>query len=99
MKWWSGEGSGDAFLPNPLDPGPDRVTYGAWARLLNFKADHRKVIIGDDGKGGMAGIITSANPHDASSQHSNVGLKLSGPALAPLYESELAIAADAGWMG
>ncbi len=98
MSWW-GDGSGDAYLPNPLDAGPERVTIGAWARLLNFKADHRKVIIGDDGKGGITGIVTSANPHDASSAHSNVALKLSGAALAPLLESELAIAADAGWSG
>src|SRR5688572_5514564 len=99
MKWWSGDGSGEASLPNPLDAGPDQVSLGAWARLLNFKADHRKVIIGDDGKGGITGIVTSANPHDASSLHSNVALKLSGAALAPLLDSELAIAADAGWSG
>jgi phosphatidylserine/phosphatidylglycerophosphate/cardiolipin synthase-like enzyme len=99
MSWWSGDGSGEASLPNPLDAGPDRVTFGAWARLLNFKANHRKVIIGDDGKGGMTGIVTSANPHDASSRHSNVALKLAGAALKPLLDSELAIAADAGWHG
>jgi phosphatidylserine/phosphatidylglycerophosphate/cardiolipin synthase-like enzyme len=99
MRWWTTDGSGEAYLPNPLDAGPDRVTIGAWARLLNFKADHRKVIIGDDGIGGITGIVTSANPHDASSAHSNVALKLSGAALAPLLESELAIAADAGWSG
>ena len=99
MSWWSGDGSGGANLPNPLDAGPDRVTFGAWARLLNFKADHRKVIIGDDGKGGITGIVTSANPHDASSLHSNVGLKLSGAALEPLLDSELALAAEAGWNG
>jgi phosphatidylserine/phosphatidylglycerophosphate/cardiolipin synthase-like enzyme len=84
-------------LPNPLDAGPEEVTFGAWARLINFKADHRKVIVGDDGKGGIAGIITSANPHDASSYHSNVALRLSGAALAPLLASELALAAQAGW--
>ena len=67
-------------------PGPTRSAFGAWARLLNFKADHRKVIIGDDGKGGITGIVTSANPHDASSLHSNVGLKLSGAALSPLLD-------------
>jgi phosphatidylserine/phosphatidylglycerophosphate/cardiolipin synthase-like enzyme len=96
VKWWSGTGeSGD--LPNPLDAGPERVPFGAWARLLNFKADHRKVIIGDDGRGGMTGIVTSANPHDASSLHSNVALKLSGAALEPLLDSEFALAAGAGW--
>jgi phosphatidylserine/phosphatidylglycerophosphate/cardiolipin synthase-like enzyme len=97
VKWWSGGGGGDGDLPNPLDAGPSRVSFGSWARLLNFKADHRKVIIGDDGRGGMTGIVTSANPHDASSLHSNVGVKLSGAALEPLLDSELALAAHAGW--
>jgi phosphatidylserine/phosphatidylglycerophosphate/cardiolipin synthase-like enzyme len=96
-RWWSGDGRGEANLPNPLDAGPDRVTFGAWARLLNFKANHRKVLLGDDGKGGLAGIVTSANAHDASSLHSNVGLRLKGPALLPLLESELALARQAGW--
>ena len=26
------------------------ITFGAWARLVNFKANHRKVIIADDGR-------------------------------------------------
>lgn len=99
MKWWSGDGSGDAFFSNPLDDGPDRVSFGAWARLLNFKADHRKVIIGDDGKGGITGIVTSANPHDASSLNSNVALRVSGSALAPLLASELELARGSGWKG
>ena len=76
MKWWSGDGSGDGWLPNPLAGGPEEVTFGAWARLLNFKANHRKVLIADDGKRRLTGIVTSANPHDASSRHSNVALKL-----------------------
>ncbi|MBC8025727.1 MAG: phospholipase [Steroidobacteraceae bacterium] len=99
MKWWSGDGSGEPSLPNPLESGPDKVSFGAWARLLNFKANHRKVIIGDDGRGGITGVVTSANPHDASSLHSNVGLKINGNALLPLLESELAIAREAGWSG
>jgi hypothetical protein len=98
-RWWSGDGTGDPWLPNPLDAGPDQVSFGAWARLLNFKADHRKVIIGDDGQGGMTGIVTSANPHDASSLHSNVALKVSGGALAALLDSELALARESGWQG
>jgi HKD family nuclease len=97
MKWWSGDGAGDASLPNPLDAGPELVPFGVWARLLNFKANHRKVILGDDGKGGIAGIVTSANAHDASSLHSNVGLRLAGAALSPLLESELSLAREAGW--
>ena len=91
--------AGTPAFRNPLDAGPERVSFGAWARLLNFKANHRKVIIGDDGKGGITGIVTSANPHDASSLHSNVGIKLSGAALSPLLESELALAATRAGAG
>lgn len=97
VKWWAGDGTGEPWLVNPLDAGPDQVSFGAWARLLNFKANHRKVLIADDGKGGITGMVTSANPHDASSRHSNVALRLSGPALQPLLESELALARAAGW--
>ncbi len=99
MRWWSGDGAGEAWLPNPLDAGPAEVSFGAWARLLNFKADHRKVLIGDDGAGGITGIVTSANPHDASSLHSNVALRVSGAAIVPLLESELALARASGWRG
>lgn len=99
MRWWSGDGRGEPRFGNPLDAGPDRVTFGAWARLLNFKANHRKLIVSDDGKGGLTGIITSANAHDASSWHSNVGIQVSGAALLPLLESELALAREAGWVG
>jgi hypothetical protein len=97
MKWWSGDGGGEPWLPNPLDAGPDQVSFGAWARLLNFKADHRKLLLADDGRGGITGIVTSGNPHDASSLHSNVALKVSGAALWPLLESELALARVSGW--
>ena len=99
MRWWSGDGHGEPRFGNPLDAGPDRVTFGAWARLLNFKANHRKLVIGDDGMGGLAGIITSANAHDASSLHSNVGIRVTGAALLPLLESELALARESGWQG
>jgi phosphatidylserine/phosphatidylglycerophosphate/cardiolipin synthase-like enzyme len=99
IAWWSGDGAGEGWLPNPLDDGPSRVSFRSWARLLNFKANHRKVVIGDDGEGGLAGIVSSANPHDASSAHSNVAVRIEGPVLEPLLASELAIARFSGWTG
>ena len=99
IKWWSGDGTGEGWLPNPFDEGPSRVTARSWARLVNFKANHRKVIVGDDGQGSLTGIVSSANPHDASSAHSNVAIKLEGPALQSLVESEVAIARFSGWTG
>jgi len=99
IKWWSGDGTGKGWLPNPFESGPSDVTARSWARLANFKANHRKVIIGDDGSGGLTGIVSSANPHDGSSAHSNVAMKLNGPALQPLLASEMAVARFSGWTG
>ncbi len=99
IRWWSRDGAGHGWLPNPLDDGPSQVTFRAWAKLLNLKADHRKVIIADDGRKGLVGVVSSANPHDASSAHSNLGLAVRGFALLPLLRSELDIAQLSGWRG
>jgi hypothetical protein len=99
IRWWSGDGRGDGWLPNPLAVGPSRVTFRAWARLLNMKANHRKVLIADDGVGGLVGLVGSMNPHDASSAHSNLALQVRGAALEPLLASELAVARFSGWRG
>ena len=99
LSWWSGTGRGKGWLPNPLDEDATDVTFGAWARLANFKANHRKVVIGDDGRGGLTGIVASANPHDGSSAHSNVAARINGSALAPLLASEMAVARFSGWQG
>ena len=101
MNWWDGEATGEGWLPNPLETGPSRVPFRAWARLLNFKANHRKVLIADDGSGSgsLVGIVGSANPHDASSAHSNLALELRGEALRPLLRSEIEVARFSGWRG
>jgi len=99
LSWWSGSGAGKGWLPNPLDEESQDVTFVALARLANFKANHRKVIIGDDGGPGLFGIVGSANPHDASSAHSNVAVRIAGPALAPLMASEMEVARFSGWRG
>lgn len=99
IDWWSGDGAGPGWLPNPLDAGPTQVTFRAWARLLNLKANHRKVLIADDGGTGIVGMVGSANPHDASSAHSNLALQVRGPALLPLLQSELDLARFSGWRG
>jgi phosphatidylserine/phosphatidylglycerophosphate/cardiolipin synthase-like enzyme len=93
--WWPRRGEG--WLPNLLDgAGPD-LKFGALLRLPNFKANHRKVAITSDGAGALVGIVSSGNPHDASSAHSNIALRLRGEALRPLLESELAVARFSGW--
>jgi len=83
LRWW---------LP-PSGP------LGRETRRLNFKADHRKVILADDGQGGLTGIVGSANPLDVQSAWSNVAARVSGGPLGALLESELAIARFSGWRG
>ncbi len=78
------------WLPNPVGDG--RIGFRHWARLLNFKANHRKTLIVDDGDD-YAALVLSANAHDASSAHSNVALKFGGLAVADLFESEQAVLA------
>jgi len=99
LRWWNRDGRGDGWLPNPLDESSQDVTFASLARLANFKANHRKVIIGDDGHGGLTGIVASANPHDGSSAHSNVAARINGPALGPLLASEMEVARFSGWQG
>lgn len=99
VGWWAGDGDGYGWLPNPLDDGPERVTLRSWLTLLNFKANHRKVIAADNGAGGRVAIVTSGNPHDASSAHSNVALEVRGPIAGEIVDSELAIARFSGWDG
>jgi hypothetical protein len=98
LKWWLKQ-SAPGWLPNLLDDGGPKLPAGALARLVNFKANHRKVILTGDGHGSLRGIVGSANPHDASSAHSNVAVVLAGPALRPLLHSELEVAKLSGWTG
>jgi hypothetical protein len=99
IKWWSPSTQGTGSFPNPLDDSDTPLPFGAWAQSLNFKANQRKVVIGDDGGGGLIGIIGSANPHDASGADSNVAARVTGSVLSSLLESELNIARFSGWRG
>jgi phosphatidylserine/phosphatidylglycerophosphate/cardiolipin synthase-like enzyme len=93
FAWWGDFGAQRGWLSNPFDDGPRDVSLAAWLRLLNFKADHRKVLAADDGAGGWMSIVTSANPHDAGSANGNVALQMRGPVAREILRSELAIAA------
>jgi len=80
-------------LPNPLGEG--KVSARSYFKLLNFKANHRKIIIADEGDD-YVGLVTSANPHDGSSAHSNVAVKFNGPAVRDLLRTEKAVLAFSG---
>ena len=91
-RWLDAE-PGQGWLPNPL--AERRASLASWMRLLNFKANHRKTVIADRGAR-WEGLVTSANPHDASSRHGNVALRFSGPAALDLLATEQSAAAISG---
>lgn len=82
---WLGT-SEDQWLINALRPQGPEVNIRSYLTMLNFKANHRKLIINEKN-----GLITSANPHDASVHHSNIAVKLSGDILYDMLESERAV--------
>ncbi|QKQ69267.1 phospholipase D-like domain-containing protein [Acinetobacter sp. 10FS3-1] len=68
-----------SWLPNPF--GTEKITLRSYFDLFNFKANHRKTLVVDTDQGWKA-LVTSMNPHDGSSKHSNIGLLVWGrPAL------------------
>lgn len=81
------------LLPNPFGDG--RVSVRSYLKLLNFKANHRKVVITDQDND-FTGLVTSANPHDGSSAHRNVAVRFNGAAVNDLLETEKAVLAFSG---
>ncbi|RFF32280.1 phospholipase D-like domain-containing protein [Wenzhouxiangella sediminis] len=87
---WFGNGHEGGWLPNPVGDGS--VTLRTYLAMLNFKANHRKTLFvyGDQGP---EALVTSANPHDASSRHDNVAFSFDGPAAVDLLETESSVVA------
>ena len=90
---WFGNSPHGGWLPNPVGETP--VTLRTYLALLNFKANHRKTLV-TDGPDGWIGLVTSGNPHDASSRHHNIAVRFRGPAASDLLHTELAVAAFSG---
>ncbi len=87
---WFGIGNKGIF-PHIFSSSEENITLRSYLKLLNFKANHRKLIVTDDDVS-FVSLITSANPHDGSSAHSNVAVKLKGALARDIYDSENFIA-------
>lgn len=85
--------SAGGLLPNAF--GDERITLRSYLSFLNFKANHRKVLVADAGND-VAALVTSGNTHDASSAHSNIGLRMTGPAAHDVVATENAVLAMSG---
>jgi phosphatidylserine/phosphatidylglycerophosphate/cardiolipin synthase-like enzyme len=77
-------------LSSPFGDG--KVNTLSYMALLNFKANHRKLVIADAGED-VVGLVTSGNPHDGSSAHGNVAATFRGAAAVDLLRSENAVIA------
>lgn len=90
---WAGNSSSHGWLPSPFGAG--RVTLRSWLALLNFRANHRKTLVVDQGDDWL-GLVGSGNPHDASSRHGNIAVRFAGAAALDLLATERAVAAFSG---
>lgn len=85
LQWWPVSQHG--FLPNAFNPDGGKMSVGAYLDLINFKANHRKIVLNE-----QEALVMSANvSHDGSSLHSNIGFVVHGDVLNDLYASENAV--------
>ena len=92
---WFGNSTHHGVARHPFSTTESDVTLRSYLRLLNFKANHRKVVVADQ-DGEMITLITSANPHGGSSLHSNIGVIVTGGIWRSVYRAEQAVAALSG---
>jgi len=88
---WFGNSKDGGTLAHPFSSEEQEVTYRSYITLLNFKANHRKVFVADH-KNTWVTIITSANPHDGSSAHSNIGILVYGDFAEEIHKAETSVA-------
>ena len=93
LQWWGTSGKGT--IAHPLGREDTKVTVRSFLKLMNTKANHRKVLVSDCDTS-ICSLITSANPHEASSLHSNVAVLIKKGIWKDIVDSEQAIAKWSG---
>ena len=89
---WLGNHTWPRWVKHPFSETTNKVSLRSYLSLLNFKANHRKTFLADSGEN-FVSIIMSANPHNSSSAHSNVAMKIIDNNFAhELWRSEQAVA-------
>ena len=79
---WFGT-SGNGRIRNFFAKEGEKVTVRSVLKLLNFKGNHRKVVVSEN-----EAMVASANPHDPSAYHSNVAVAFRGKTMEDLIRSE-----------
>lgn len=83
-----GNNNEKGWLPNPF--GQEKITLRSYLSLFNFKANHRKTLVVDTVEGWKT-LVTSMNPHDGSSRHSNIALVVKGNTALDVLKTEQAV--------
>lgn len=84
-----GNNTEKGWLPNPFGEG--KVTLRSYLNLFNFKANHRKTMVVNTPEGWKT-LVSSMNPHDGSSRHSNVALLVNGHTAVDVLQTEQTVA-------
>ncbi len=92
---WFGNSSRNGIVKHPFSNSAEKVTIRSYLRMMNFKANHRKILVADN-DGDMVAVIGSANPHGGSSAHSNIALLIRGDIWRSVYQTEAAVARLSG---
>lgn len=88
---WFGQG-GTGRIPNLMASGGPDISVRSYLKLLNVKANHRKVLVTENGA-----LITSANVHNASAFHSNIAFEVNDSRLIrDILDSEQAVLSFSG---
>jgi hypothetical protein len=85
LKNWSSE----PRIANPFESGGPEISVLQFGRMIQFKANHRKVVITGSTATGLEMLVGSLNPADGSSAHSNMAVLVRGRAVLELLNSEL----------
>jgi phosphatidylserine/phosphatidylglycerophosphate/cardiolipin synthase-like enzyme len=87
---WFGTG-GIGWIKNPFSDDAPKVTVRGYLKLLNLKANHRKVVVSE-----KRALIASMNFHDSSGYHSNIGFGVEGLVVRDILTSEIDVASFSG---
>ncbi|MBM7649852.1 HKD family nuclease [Bacillus ectoiniformans] len=83
---WFGQ-SGNGWIPNALAETAPDMTLRSYLKIFNVKANHRKTITTE-----KTAMISSANPHDASAEFTNVAFEVKNVLVNDMLVSEKAAA-------
>ncbi|NMO94534.1 phospholipase D family protein [Paenibacillus lemnae] len=83
IQWFGQSGKGE--LPNLMAEEAPSMTARSYLKLLNVKANHRKVVVSE-----KTALVASANVHAASAYHSNIAIEAGGEVIADVLAAEQA---------